>query len=88
MVTNLTIASDQFKQIALDLEAGKGPAGSLLKDEKINAQMASIVSNANALTEEFSIFGSNLNQRGIWAMLWKPKHKEKDPPPDRAIIKP
>jgi phospholipid/cholesterol/gamma-HCH transport system substrate-binding protein len=82
-VENLTVASDQFKQIALDLQAGKGLAGGLLKDERMNAQMTSILSNANAMTAEFSAFGSNLNQRGIWAMLWKPKHKEKDTPPAR-----
>jgi phospholipid/cholesterol/gamma-HCH transport system substrate-binding protein len=91
MVTNLTVTSEQFKQMALDLAAGKGPAGSLLKNEKINAQLAAIVSNANALTAEFSIFGSNLNQRGIWAMLWKPKprekekEKEKEPPLVRGM---
>jgi hypothetical protein len=87
----LTVTSEQFKQMALDLAAGKGPAGSLLKNEKINAQLAAIVSNANALTAEFSIFGSNLNQRGIWAMLWKPKprekekEKEKEPPLVRGM---
>jgi phospholipid/cholesterol/gamma-HCH transport system substrate-binding protein len=81
IVGNLTVTSDRFKQIAVDLEAGKGPAGSLLKDEKMKAQMASMVSNASELTGEFSTFGHNLNQRGIWAMLWKPKHVETNQPP-------
>jgi phospholipid/cholesterol/gamma-HCH transport system substrate-binding protein len=83
VVGNLTVASDQFKKIALDLQAGKGSAGILLKDEKMAAKMASFVSNANAMTAEFSEFGSNLNQRGIWAMLWKPKHMETNRPPAR-----
>jgi phospholipid/cholesterol/gamma-HCH transport system substrate-binding protein len=81
VVGNLTVASDQFKQIALDLQAGKGSAGILLKNEKMAANLASFVSNANSMTAQFSEFGSNLNQRGIWAMLWKPKHKEAEPPP-------
>jgi phospholipid/cholesterol/gamma-HCH transport system substrate-binding protein len=85
VVTNLTVASDQFKQIAVDLQAGKGPAGALLKDDKLKEQMAAVVSNANALTAEFSIFGSNLNQRGIWAMLWRPKHTETNRPTARWI---
>jgi ABC-type transporter Mla subunit MlaD len=88
VVGNLTAASDQFKQIALDLQAGRGSAGALLKDEKMAAEMASFVSNANAMTAEFSAFGRNLNQRGIWAMLWKPKHPETNRPPGRGMRSP
>ena len=73
-VQNLRDASANFKQIASDLQAGKGPVGELLKDETMKAQIVSAVSNANQLTAELSAFGSNLNQRGIWSMLWKPKH--------------
>ena len=88
VVENLTVASDQYKQIALDLQAGKGSAGALLKDDKMAAEMASFVSNANTMTAEFSEFGSNLNQRGIWAMLWKPKHTETNRPPARGMRSP
>jgi phospholipid/cholesterol/gamma-HCH transport system substrate-binding protein len=83
VVANLTVASDQFKQIATDLQAGKGAAGLLLKNEKTAAELASFVSNANNMTAEFGEFGSNLNRRGIWAMLWKPKRPETNRPPDR-----
>ena len=76
VIGNLATASSQFKQIALELQAGKGPLGSLLKDDKMTAQLASFVSNANSLTVQFSEFGRHLNQRGIWAMLWRPKHTE------------
>ncbi len=85
VVANLTEASDKFNQIALDLQAGKGTAGALLKDEKMAAEMASFISNANAMTAEFSTFGSNLNQRGIWAMLWRPKHPETNSWPGRGV---
>ena len=88
VVTNLTVATDQFKQIGLDLQAGNGLAGSLLKDVKMKAEMASIVSNANSMTAEFSAFGSNLNQRGIWAMLWKPKQTGTNRPPDHETRRP
>jgi phospholipid/cholesterol/gamma-HCH transport system substrate-binding protein len=76
-VQNLRDTSASFKQVAADLEAGKGLAGGLLKDEEIKANAASLISNANAVAAAFATFGTNLNQRGIWSMLWKPKHTAK-----------
>jgi phospholipid/cholesterol/gamma-HCH transport system substrate-binding protein len=76
-IQNLRDTSASFKQLAADLEAGKGLAGGLLKDEEMKAQAASLISNANAMTAAFATFGTNLNQRGIWSMLWKPKHTER-----------
>jgi phospholipid/cholesterol/gamma-HCH transport system substrate-binding protein len=75
---NLRDTSAAFKQVASDLEAGKGLAGGLLKDEAMKAETASLISNANAVAAAFSTFGSNLNQRGMWRMLWKPKQTEKN----------
>jgi len=74
---NLRDTSASFKQLATDLEAGKGLAGALLKDQEMKAQTEALISNANAMAVEFSTFGSNLNQRGIWSMFKKPKHTEK-----------
>ncbi|HMD55589.1 MAG TPA: MlaD family protein [Phycisphaerae bacterium] len=85
MIANLKNTSDDFKKLAADLQAGKGVAGGLLKDEKMKAQMASLISNANTITAEFSTFGSNLNQNGIWGVLWKPRHTETNQPPVRAM---
>jgi phospholipid/cholesterol/gamma-HCH transport system substrate-binding protein len=76
-IKNLRDTSASFKQVAADLEAGKGLAGGLLKDEEMKAEAASLISNANAMAAAFATFGTNLNQRGIWSMLWKPKHAEK-----------
>ncbi|HZM04887.1 MAG TPA: MlaD family protein [Candidatus Saccharimonadales bacterium] len=78
-IKNLRDSSASFKLLSADLEAGKGVAGSLLKDEQLKVQMASLVTNANAMAETFAAFGSNLNQRGLWSILWKPKHPEKSP---------
>jgi phospholipid/cholesterol/gamma-HCH transport system substrate-binding protein len=75
-IRNLRDTSASFKQVAVDLEAGKGLAGGLLKDEAMKAEAASLLTNANALAAAFATFGNNLNQRGIWRMLWKPKHTE------------
>ncbi len=77
-IENLRDTSASFKQVAADLEAGKGLAGGLLKDAEMKAQAAALISNANAMAAAFSDFGSNLNQRGIWSMMWKPKHTERN----------
>jgi phospholipid/cholesterol/gamma-HCH transport system substrate-binding protein len=76
-VKNLRDTTASFKQLASGLQAGNGLAGSLLKDEELKAQAAALLSNANVVAAEFSAFGSNLNQRGVWSMLWKPKHTER-----------
>jgi hypothetical protein len=52
--------------------------GGLLKDEVTKAQLAALISNANAMSAAFATFGSNLDQNGIWRTLWKPKHTEKN----------
>lgn len=82
-VTNLTLASQHIRMITDDLQSGKGPAGALLKDPQVAAQIKSLVSNADNLTEEFSEFGHNLNKKGIWAMLWKPKRANTNNAPGR-----
>jgi phospholipid/cholesterol/gamma-HCH transport system substrate-binding protein len=82
VLTNLVTASDQIKDITLDLRAGKGAIGGLLTDPTAKIELESTLSNANVLAAELTEFGHNLNERGLWSMLWKPKHKkEKDPTP-------
>ena len=76
-IRNLRDTSAAVKQVAVELEAGKGLAGALLKDQEMKAEAASLISNANAMTAAFSTFGSNINQKGIWRMLWKPKQTER-----------
>jgi ABC-type transporter Mla subunit MlaD len=80
-VKNLRDTTASFKQLATGLQAGNGLAGGLLKDESMKAQAVALLSNANVVASEFSAFGSNLNQRGIWSMLWKPKHSERSQSP-------
>jgi phospholipid/cholesterol/gamma-HCH transport system substrate-binding protein len=78
-IKNLRDTSASFKQLAADLQAGKGVAGTLLKDEEVKVQIGSLITNANSMTAAFATFGSNLNQRGLWSILWKPKHPDKTP---------
>jgi phospholipid/cholesterol/gamma-HCH transport system substrate-binding protein len=76
-VKNLRDTTASFKQLASGLQAGNGLAGGLLKDEEMKAQAVALLSNANAVAAQFSAFGSNLNQKGIWHMLWKSKPDER-----------
>jgi phospholipid/cholesterol/gamma-HCH transport system substrate-binding protein len=80
-VKNLRDASTAMKDLADGLQAGQGVAGSLLKDEKMKVQLATLLTNANSMTEQFSLFGLHVNQNGIWRMLWKPKPSETNAPP-------
>jgi phospholipid/cholesterol/gamma-HCH transport system substrate-binding protein len=82
-VQNLRDFSASAKQVAADLQAGKGLAGGLLKDDEMKAHLAALVSNANTMAATFATFGSNLNQKGIWSMLWKPKNPERRKDPAR-----
>ncbi len=76
-IQNLRDSSASIKQVAADLQAGKGLVGGLLKDESMKMEAAAAISNANATIVSFGTLASNINQRGFWSMLWKPKHTDK-----------
>ncbi len=69
-VKNIESSSEMMKSLLSDLEAGKGLAGSLLKDEQLSAGVSQLISNLTMLS-------SNLNRHGL---LWKPKKTEPRPP--------
>jgi phospholipid/cholesterol/gamma-HCH transport system substrate-binding protein len=79
-VKNLRDTTASLKQVAAHLQAGHGLAGGLLKDDEMKAEMTALLSNANATAAAFGAFGSNLNQRGLWHMLWTPKSSERSQP--------
>ena len=62
-VTNFRDVTVSLKGVASDLNAGKGLAGSLLKDEHIKVEVSQVVSNLVVLS-------SNLNRYGL---LYKPR---------------
>jgi phospholipid/cholesterol/gamma-HCH transport system substrate-binding protein len=62
-VQNVQKATVHVNGILADLQAGKGLAGSLLKDENLQQHFASMVNNLD-------IVSSNLSQHGL---LWKPR---------------
>ncbi|MDB6059764.1 MAG: hypothetical protein JWO95_3608, partial [Verrucomicrobiales bacterium] len=79
-VSNFRETSASLKQSADELQNGKGLAGSLLKDEQMKNKMQDLIQNLNSMSANFAIFGSNLNQRGLWSMLRSPKTKPPQAP--------
>ena len=65
-VKNLEASTETLRNLMAEVDAGKGLAGKLLKDEQIAANLSQITSNLSVTT-------SNLNRLGLWHILWKPK---------------
>ena len=56
-------ATTTFKQLATDLQAGKGLAGAVLQNQELATNVQTIAAN-------LSITSSNLNRLGLWGILW------------------
>lgn len=69
-VKNIESSSRMMKSLLSELQAGKGLAGSVLKNEELSLEVSQLVSNMNVLS-------SNLNRHGL---LWKPRTRENKPP--------
>lgn len=73
-VSNLEASTVTLKNLLDEVQAGKGLAGALLKNEQIATNVAQIAYN-------LSITTSNLNRRGLWGVLWSHKPPAPKPPP-------
>ena len=62
-VTNLQEATATLKQIADDMHAGKGLAGTVLENQELATNVQETVNN-------LAIATSNLNEFGLWRFLW------------------
>ena len=69
-VKNVESSSVLLKNLLMEMQAGRGLAGSLLKDERLEVGFSQLVSNLTVLS-------SNLNRHGL---LWKPGKFESRPP--------
>jgi phospholipid/cholesterol/gamma-HCH transport system substrate-binding protein len=65
-ISNLQSATYRLDMLMANIDRGEGLAGKLLKDEKMAAKMSEIVT-------DLSVTSSNLNQLGLWRVLF-PKH--------------
>ena len=70
-IKNIERATDRADKILAEVEQGKGLAGALLKNDELAGHASLMVSN-------FMVFSSNLNQKGLWGVLRKPKSSKKD----------
>jgi len=63
---NIGRATGRADRILEEVEQGKGLAGAILKNDEMAVYTSLLVSN-------FMVFGSNLNERGIWGVFRRPK---------------
>lgn len=63
---NIEEATVVFKQLAADLQAGKGLAGTVLQNQEL-------ATNIQAIAQNLSVTTSNLNRSGLWGILWSHK---------------
>jgi phospholipid/cholesterol/gamma-HCH transport system substrate-binding protein len=59
-------ATATFKQLAADLQAGRGLAGALLQNPELATNVEGIAAN-------LAVTSSNLNRLGLWGVLWSHK---------------
>ena len=77
-IKNIDDITVMLKQIAADLQTGKGLAGTILQNQELATNVLDIAAN-------LSITSSNLNRHGLWGILWSHKPPDKkDPPPTSA----
>jgi phospholipid/cholesterol/gamma-HCH transport system substrate-binding protein len=72
-VNNVESSTKILKNLAEDLQAGRGAAGKLLSDDQLAQHLTDIGNNLSVTT-------SNLNRLGLWGILWR--HK---PPKTNAV---
>jgi phospholipid/cholesterol/gamma-HCH transport system substrate-binding protein len=65
-IKNIESSTEVLKSLMDDVQAGKGLAGNLVKNEQLATNVAQIAYN-------LSITTSNLNRLGLWGILWKKK---------------
>jgi phospholipid/cholesterol/gamma-HCH transport system substrate-binding protein len=70
-MTNLQATTATLRQIADDMRAGKGLAGTILENQELAANVQQTVNNLEVTT-------SNLNEFGLWHILWR--HSTRAPP--------
>jgi len=79
LAVKLDDMAGKLQPVAEGLQAGQGLAGSLLKDEKMKTNFATLLTNISDMAEQYARFGRSLNEHGLWWHLFNPK-----PPPTNA----
>ncbi len=76
-VKKVQSAAGKVDDMLADIQAGHGAVGSLLKNEEISRDLSNTISN-------FSVFSGNLNTKGLWGVLRKPKPPKEEEPKSRS----
>ena len=76
-VKNIESSTTVLKTVLEELQAGKGLAGALLKNEQLADSVSQIANN-------LSITSSNLNRLGLWGILWQRKPPKANAPSEPA----
>lgn len=76
-LNNLDSSTHTLKELLADVNAGAGLAGSLIRDEQLKGDVSSLVTNFNMVAANLSVLSSNINTRGLWSVLWKPKPEKR-----------
>ncbi len=76
-INNLQAATRQMTNLLDGIEKGQGLAGALLKDQQLKTDLSDTVASARELAFNLNVLSSNINNKGLWRVLWKPK----TPPP-------
>jgi ABC-type transporter Mla subunit MlaD len=80
-VKNIESSTAVLKNLLDDVQAGKGLAGTLLRNQELPAEISEIANN-------LSITSSNLNRLGLWGILWRHKSPKTNAPPVRPLLPP
>jgi phospholipid/cholesterol/gamma-HCH transport system substrate-binding protein len=70
---NLEKASVTVNELVNDVHSGKGIAGSLIEDRELKLEMSAIITNLSSTISNLNILSSNINSKGLWAVIRKPK---------------
>jgi phospholipid/cholesterol/gamma-HCH transport system substrate-binding protein len=70
-IKNIESATMRADRLLAEVEQGKGLAGGLLKNQEMANYTSLMLSN-------FMAFGSNVNHKGLWGVIRKPKLPRKD----------
>jgi phospholipid/cholesterol/gamma-HCH transport system substrate-binding protein len=71
VVRNLQHSTEKINNILSDVDQGKGLAGGLIHNQELANYTSLMLSN-------FTVLSSNINHKGLWGVIRKPKIKHKD----------
>lgn len=78
---NVEASTASLKSAMEQVQAGKGLAGALVKDEQI-------AGNLREISRNLSVTTSNLNRLGLWGILWKHREPKQARPAQEPLLSP